>query len=253
MKEKIELNSEAVTLRKSLGEDSMSPIEIISIVQNILNLTLTFIPMSNRISGMCIKIDDEEKLIAVNSTLSYGRQRFTIAHELYHLFFQSNFKSVICGKDIESESDDEERNADSFASFFLAPYDGLLFFIKEKLEILNRDFTIYDIVRIEQFFGMSRQATLYRLISEKFITPDYATNFKQNVINSARQFGYDDKLYIPTSKDKQYFTIGNYINLAECLKTSAKISKGKFEEYLLEAYRSDIVFPTSTPGDQNYD
>ena len=86
MKEKIELNSEAISLRKKFGEDSYSPIDIFSLIHNNDDLTIVFYPMSNRISGICIR-DGKNKIVGINSNSTYGRQRFTIAHELYHLYF----------------------------------------------------------------------------------------------------------------------------------------------------------------------
>ena len=45
MKEKIELNSEAITLRKEFGEDANSPIDIFSLIHNNDDLTIVFYPM----------------------------------------------------------------------------------------------------------------------------------------------------------------------------------------------------------------
>ena len=86
MKNNIELNSCALDMRKILKEDLQSPIDIFSLINNLKDVTLVFYPMSERISGMCIK-QSNIKVIAINSNMSYGRQRFTVAHELYHLFF----------------------------------------------------------------------------------------------------------------------------------------------------------------------
>jgi Zn-dependent peptidase ImmA (M78 family) len=110
-----------------------SPIDIFSLIHNNDDLTIVFYPMSNRVSGMCIR-DGKNKIIGVNSTLTYGRQRFTIAHELYHLFFHKDFKSIICSKDLEKNKDPQEKEADIFASYFLAPYESLIYFIKNKLK-----------------------------------------------------------------------------------------------------------------------
>lgn len=118
MKEKIELNGEAISLRKEFGEDLDSPIDIFSLIHNNEDLTMVFYPMSNRVSGMCIR-DGKNKIIGINSTSTYGRQRFTIAHELYHLFFHEDFKSVVCSKDLEANKDPQEKEADMFASFDL--------------------------------------------------------------------------------------------------------------------------------------
>ena len=81
MKEKIELNYEALKLRKSFGEDAASPIDIFSLIASNDKITLVFYPFNENISGVCIK-NDLVKLIAINSKMSEGRQRFTIAHEL---------------------------------------------------------------------------------------------------------------------------------------------------------------------------
>jgi len=253
LKEKIELNSNAAILRKKLGEDSLSPIDVFSIINNIDNFTLVFYPMSDRISGMCVRIDSGESLIAINSNLSYGRQRFTAAHELYHLYFQSNFKSVVCAKEFEGVKDVEEKNADSFASFFLAPYEALKIYISEDLKKGNNPICADDVVKIEQYFGMSRQATLYRLQIEGYITADFANKLKTNVIQFVRKLGFDDRLYIPTLPERQYLTTGSYIGLVEKTKEKDLISLGKYEEYLLEAYRSDIVYNLSGDSEEKYD
>lgn len=252
MKEKIELNSNAVALRRKFGEDPCSPIDIFSMIHNLSGITLVFYPMSDRISGLCVRIDARDSLIAINSTLSYGRQRYTAAHELYHLFFQAQFKSVICGKDIETTKDVEEKNADAFASFFLAPYDAIKIYLGEGLN--KKDITLTEVVKIEQHFGMSRQATLYRLKNEGYISADFANTLKSDVIRSARKLGYDDRLYIPTPPERQYLTTGSYIELVERLKEKDIISQGKYEELLLDAYRSDIVYNLSAEeGQEKYD
>jgi Zn-dependent peptidase ImmA (M78 family) len=251
LKEKIELNSNAVFLRKRFGVDSTSPIEIMPLVHAAKNITLVFHPFTNEVSGMSYQISKNQKLIAINSTMSYGRQRFTIAHELYHLNFQENFKFIICGKNLWEQADDEEKNADAFASFFLAPFDALRIFINDGIYQGGepRIFTVEDIVKIEQYFGMSRQATLYRLCSENFIKWDQINEFKNNVIGSARKLGYDDQLYRPTPAQYQIITTGSYLELLSQLDKKGILSKGKVDEYLLDAYREDIVYNIGNGGE----
>jgi hypothetical protein len=215
--------------------------------------TLVFYPMSDHISGMCIRIDSHDSLIAINSRLTYGRQRFTAAHELYHLYFQENFQNVVCPKNLEGKKDPEERNADTFASFFLAPYDALKIYISEKLQKNPGQIEAADVVKIEQHFRISRQATLIRLQIEKFISADFANSLKTHVISLAIKLGYDDRLYLPAPEEKQFFTTGDYIHLAEKLKEKDTISHGKYEEYLLDAFRSDIVYNTTADHDEYVD
>lgn len=252
MKEKIELNSEAVNLRKEFGEDSNSPIDIFSLIHNNNDLTIVFYPMSSRVSGICIR-DGKNKIIGVNSTSTYGRQRFTIAHEIYHLFFHEDFKSIVCFTDLEMKKDPQEKEADMFASYFLAPYEALSYFIKNKLEKENQELDIEDVVKIEQNFGISRQAILWRLVNDGYLSYEKAKSMKSGIIASARRLGYDDKLYTPTPEDKQYATFGKYIKLAEELKNKDRISQGKYEEILLNGFRSDIVYGSELDEDELYD
>ena len=252
MKEKIELNSEAINLRKDFGEVANSPIDIFSLIHNNDDLTIVFYPMSSRVCGICIR-DGQNKIIGVNSTSTYGRQRFTIAHELYHLFFHEDFKSIVCSTALDINKDPQEKEADIFASYFLAPYEALSYFIKNKLKKEKNQIEIEDVIRIEQYYGMSRQAMLWRLVNDGYISVEIATAMKKGIIASARKLGYDDGLYSPTPEGKQYATFGKYINLAEKLRKKDIISNGKYEELLLDGFRSDIVYGLDTQEVEVYD
>ncbi len=252
MKDKIDINSDAVSLRRQLGEDHYSPIDIFTMIGSTDDLTVVFYPMSERISGACIR-DNRNKLIAINSRLSYGRQRFTAAHELCHLFFHDHFKGVLCAKDIDNVIEPQELEADTFASFFLAPYDSLIDFIKHKLKKKKNTIELNDVVRIEQHYGLSRQATLWRLITDGYLSKDKAAAMKKGIIMSAQKLGFDATLYTPTPAEKQYNTLGQYISLAEQLKERSLVSTGKYEELLLDAFRSDIVFGMGAQEDEQYD
>ena len=76
---------------------------------------------------------------------------------------------------------------------------------------------------------------------------------KKNIILSAKKFGYDAKLYSPTPTDKQYNTLGQYITLAEQINERGLVSTGKYEELLLDAFRSDIVFGMDDEAEEHYD
>jgi Zn-dependent peptidase ImmA (M78 family) len=252
MKERIELNAEAISLRKQFGEDIYSPIDIFSILHSNEDLTIVFYPMGIRVSGICIR-EGNNKLIGINSTSTYGRQRFTLAHELYHLFFHEDFKSIVSFADLEKNKDPQEIEADMFASYFLAPYESLNDFIKNKLGKVKHSLEVNDIVKIEQHYGLSRQATLWRLINDGYLSQEKTNTMKTGIISSAMKLGFDDKLYRPTPEDKQYITLGKYIKLAEELKERDLISNGKYEELLLNGFRGDMVYGLNTVGEESYD
>lgn len=252
MKEIIEINSDAISLRKCFGEDAYSPIDIFSIIGNSEELTIVFHPMSDRISGLCVR-DDTIKLIAVNSALTYGRQRFTAAHELCHLFYHENFSRIICGKDIDATKDEKEIEADRLASYFLAPYESLRDYIRNKLKKQKRTLNVDDVVKIEQYYGLSRQATLWRLVNNGYLSRESADTMKTGIMRSALRLGFDDKLYLPTPLEKQFLTLGRYVKLAEELKEKDKVSHGKYEELLLSAFRADIVYGLDREREESYD
>jgi Zn-dependent peptidase ImmA (M78 family) len=233
-----------------MGEDSSSPIDIFALLGSQTDLTIVYYPMRDVISGMSVK-DDQFKLIAINSKLTKGRQRFTAAHELCHLYFHNQFKSVVCSRDLVGMRSESEKEADQFASFFLAPYEALLNFIKIDLDKKGKRMTVDDIVRIEQHFGMSRQATLVRLQSEGLITEDESNLMKTNAIRSAQKLGFSADLYQPNTENKQYMTVGSYVKMANDLYSLGKISLGKYEELLLDAFRDDIVYGTDAVGEHD--
>ena len=245
MRDKYELAKLASELRRRLGEDDHSRIDVFQLAYTIEPLTLVFYPMSDRISGMCFK-GAEDVLIAINSRMTHGRQRFSMAHEFYHYFYD-NMSTIICAQDI-GEPSDFERNANTFASFFLAPPAALSAAIKElkeKHQILNRS----DIVKLEQFFGMSRQALLFRLIDEGEVSPKEADRMRTKIISHALSLGYDDTLYRPLTEEKSRMTYGRYIKRVEELLERGLISDGKYDELLLDAFRTDLVYGPGEGGE----
>jgi len=251
MKERIQINYDAISIRRLLGDDPSSPVDIFALLGSQPDLTIVYYPMRDAISGMSVK-DDTLKLIAINSRLSKGRQRFTAAHELCHLFFHNDFKTIVCSRDLVGARSDYEKEADQFASFFLAPYEAMLHFINNELNKKGERMSLDDIVRIEQHFGMSRQATLVRLQAEGLLSEEESNAMKTSVIRSAQRLGFSAELYQPSPESKQYLTVGSYIKMAHDLFASDKISRGKYEELLLDAFRDDMVYGKDSVED-HYD
>lgn len=236
------LMTKATMLRKKLGEDSESPIDIFALAQRIDGLTIVYYPMGENLSGMCIKGQGENNLVAINSAMTSGRQRFSLAHEFYHLYFDDNMVSV-CAKKINSGKD-IERAADMFASYFLMPDAGLLVLAEDLAKkSQNHRLTLNDLIRIEQYYGVSHKAAVYRLIHTPYLDQDDAELFLHEAVRSrAESLGYSPDLYRPLPAGKQYMTYGNYIEQAEQLFSKGLISTGKYEQLLLDAFRTDLVY-----------
>ncbi len=236
------LMAQAALLRKRLGEDSDSPIDVFAMAQNIDGLTIVYYPLGDNLSGMCIKGQDGNNVIAINSSMTLGRQRFSLAHEFYHLYFDDSMISV-CAKRINSGKEIEQ-SADMFASYFLMPEPSLLI-QAEKLSEKNTDkqLSLNDVIRIEQYFGVSHQAAVYRLMHTSFLDEITGSDFLNEAVRSkAESLGYSSNLYMPSPDAKKYMTYGNYINQAEQVLSKGLVSIGKYEQLLLDAFRADLVY-----------
>lgn len=234
-----ELNSLALRTRKMWNEDGYSPIDIFAIVNGWKEKKITIVkyPMSSRISGMCTK-EDEDIVICINSTTSYGRQRFTLAHELYHVLYEEGKQRVICDMNMNGDKSESEKEADQFASYLLMPYDALLEFEHDKTK-----WNLEKVIDAEQFFQVSHQAMIHRLVSDNMLSNNNTDEYKTITISTvAAKLGYGKELYFPTARNKQYFTTGEYIRKVERMAEKDLISEGKKEELLLDAYRADIVY-----------
>ena len=242
-----QLNTEAIKLREKWGLNPNGSIVITSVVLSKLsNLTLLYMPFSKNTSGMCIK-DENIEIIGINSTMSKGRQRFTLAHELYHLLIEKNSgKPIVCNYLLRNDS---EREADAFASYLLMTEEGL----SQYCEMNHIDqWNLGNIISVEQYFQISHRALLTRLLNNRLISKKEYDEYKCKYISDeAKIRGYGDELYRPSPKDDQYMTLGKYINTIEYLDEIGKISQSKKKELLLDGYRGDLVFNVDKGDDIN--
>ncbi len=251
MIDKMTLSNKASSVRKRLGEDNASPIDLFALVYTLVNVTLVKYPLGEKISGACLK-SKTSAVIAVNSGMSVGRQRFSLAHELYHLYYDEDMVSTICPNQIGG-GNQTEKAADQFASYLLIPQAVLYDKIQEIKSSKNSKLIAEDVVKLEQYFGVSRQAMLFRLQEEGELSQPEAEGMQKDVISSAAKLGYDTSLYKPTPENKNKGTYGHYIKQAENLLHSGIISAGKYEEWLLDAFRDDIVYGDETQGGELFD
>lgn len=240
--DQLELASRATRLRRELGEDATSPIDIFALALSIDKLTLFLYPLGDRISGMCIKAE-ETCVIAINSSMSKARQRFTLAHELYHFKYGNVGETTICSSKLASGLDAAvEQEADSFASYLLLPpgsYEDKVEAAKQQTGHIKKA----DLIGIEQQYGISHQAMLWRLTNDRTISPSENLTLKDGVIAEARRLGYDTELYrVIGDENAERKVLGHYVKMADTLLEQTKISVGKYSELLLDGFREDIVF-----------
>ncbi|WP_075350311.1 ImmA/IrrE family metallo-endopeptidase [Algoriphagus marinus] len=214
------LEKYAAQFRADLGYSNTESIHLKSLLHK-LGVLAVFRPLEMDISGMAIKVGENNRFMMVNTSRTTGHQHFTICHELYHLFIQKNFSYHVCHVGIFDKKDKEEYNADIFASKFLIPEEGILSLVPD-WELSKSKVTLATILKIEQYFSCSRRALLNRLSELKLIDASQIEEYKENVRTSAMKHGYSLKLY---EKDEQSEVISDYGNLARKLYEQDRISE----------------------------
>lgn len=238
MKSRDALQRFAYDVRALLGADESSPIDLKTLVEAHGKLTIVYYPFRANISGLCLKSAD---LIAINSNATLGRQHFSLGHELYHYFDgQNQDNSVSIFQSNKNLRTDSEREADLFASYLLMPAQSLHSVIKDRKGEENK-LELRDILFIEHLFMVSRRSLLVRLVEDGYLESDESTCFEKDVQLGALRLGYDLALYQRCEGNNQV-TTGRYLSLTHKLRDAHLISQGKYESYLLDAFRDDLVF-----------
>jgi Zn-dependent peptidase ImmA (M78 family) len=144
------------------------------------------------------------------------------------LFSQESFSPHRCNTATFNKGDAEEYNADSFASKLLMPNDGILDLIPDD-ELGKNKIHISTILKLEQIFGVSHSALLYRLKELEVVDQKFIDDNKGNITNIALAYGFDTALYKSGNENK---IIGNYGAFANKAFQDEKISEGHFNELM---------------------
>lgn len=213
----------AYNFRKANGLDKDGPINITDLLYSV-DVVTVFMPMSGGFSGMSQKTGNH-RFMLINTNHSQARQNFTICHELYHLYYQSEFTSMICSTEQFDEKDIEEYKADCFAADLLLPKFGLTGEIPPE-ELRFNCISLKTLLKIEHKFRCSRTALLYRLKRMSLIDSEFFDSHNKGVQRGAAEHGYSLNLYKPTNQ--QLEVIGNYGDLAKMRYDRDKISESHY-------------------------
>lgn len=226
------LEKKSLDFRNRNGLGSSDSIRLKSLLSKLDVLTV-FKPLSDGFSGMALKIDSNgevKRFVLINSSKTIGHQHFTICHELYHLFIQENFQSMVCTAGEFRKEDKEEYNADVFAAHLLLPESGIKSLIPD--EELGRDkIKLRTVLKIEQYFSCSRAALLYRLKKLNIISGSRWEELNFHVKRGAVELGYSTGLY---ESGNHHEVIGDYGALARDLFDREVISESHYYSLLLD-------------------
>ena len=243
----------AEEFRARFNIDNLSPIDVFFVANQIPLLTTVLYPLSKSISGMSVK-GEGFMLAAINSGQTYGRQRFTLGHELYHLFYDEGMQStVVCPADA-TEQDEIEQQADAFASYLLLPRLALINEVRNRnlASINNGDELLQNLLEIEARYQVSHACLLLRLTEEGVIDARKAAPLKLNIKKNARRLGFSTRLYEPRNGYSAKQADGAYVSFVGELLGNETISRGKAKELLADAFRDDI-FITEFDEEAPYD
>ena len=193
-----------------------------------LNVMTLYRPLSDSLFGLSLLTPDKQhRFMLVNSNSRRGRQHFTIAHELFHLYYDENPKAHFCG--LSADTDPTERSANLFASALLMPKEGLLQNIPSD-EIVSKEVGVDTLLRLEHLYGVSHTTLVLRLKELRVISPAYSEKILAcSITYEAAMRGYDSDLYTPGNEG---LVIGDFGSKARKLFDEERISEGHYLELL---------------------
>ena len=130
---------------------------------------LVFEPFEGEISGLLFR-DGASVVIGVNSTDTYTRQRFTIAHEIGHLLLHKG-QTVFVDKPVRLDAvssmgtEVQEIDANRFAAELLMPRPLVIEEVQKRLKNKKKGASERLIGGLARAFKVSTQAMEYRLIN----------------------------------------------------------------------------------------
>lgn len=236
----IKLNAYDFRTRNAISE--IEPINWKTLLFKLKILTV-YRPLPDKFSGMCLKKEGEGMFILVNSRHPRGKQHFTIAHELYHLYFQNELKPHLCNPGNSNSKDQDEWRADLFAAELLMPEVGLLKMIPSD-ELTQGRISVSTLLALENYYRVSHSALILRLFNLGFIRESgYNELAEIKIKHAARLLGFPTALYEAGNEGE---VIGDYAIIANKLFDENKISESHYYELL----RKINIEPASIPADE---
>lgn len=222
-----EISIQAFDFRKDHSLNDVEPINCKSLLLK-LNILTLYRPLSDDFSGMCLR-KGNLMFMLLNSNHSRGKQHYTIAHEFYHLFYQTDFKPHACNPGNNNGADANEKLADTFASELLLPAMGLKKMIPLQ-ELHSKDISVPTMLKLENYFSVSHSALIFRLRNLDLITQKQFEFFAQlKIKQTAIEYGFDLSLYEPGN---QGLVIGDFGIKAKQLYSGMKISESHYYELM---------------------
>ncbi len=216
----------ALKMRATLRIGGVEPVSMKTALRQLGILTI-YRPLSDSTLGLSLKSNDGKMFMLISSNATRGSQHFTIAHELFHLFYDENPKPHFSSQ--ETYKDTAECSANLFASALLMPREGLVRNIPTN-ELADRNISIDTALKLEQLYGVSHHTLVVRLRQLKLSSPQNAEALSGiSVRKEATLRGIDRSLYYSGNDS---LIIGDYGIKAKRLFDTGRISEGHYVELM---------------------
>lgn len=190
---------------------------------------------SKEVSGFSTYFQDKF-IVMLNSSFTLGHERYTGAHELYH---------IMCNQDIlkkeklieDNKYQEEEIRADVFATEFLMPDDYVKELFYKLVDIQPNKVEPRHVVRLNNELKVSYKAMLKRLVQLDLCSIDLYDDLasygecenKEKLQEITMREGYDISLITPSNKS---YISKEYIEISRRNYEEKKISYTKIKELL---------------------
>ena len=142
-------------------DDDPLPNNFESLVEDLSGLSIALEPLGEQVAGLYACVQDSA-IALVDSSVPFGRQRFTVAHELCH-FLLRDTDSLIVDERLTGRSN-AERRANAFAAHFLMPQKSIQRYLRSRAP----DEEV--VIELVHTFGVSLQALLWHLFNLNLIS-----------------------------------------------------------------------------------
>jgi Zn-dependent peptidase ImmA (M78 family)/transcriptional regulator with XRE-family HTH domain len=152
--------AKALRERLDLG---LAPIpRLPELIEERMSIDVALQPLDGGVDGLCLQAE-RVALLLVNSEPTWGRQRFTLCHELAHFLWGDGDEFLVDEGLFESTRPEEVR-ANAFAAHFLMPIEGL------RRRLGDAEIDAGSSMDLVFHFGVSLEAFLWHVYNAKLVT-----------------------------------------------------------------------------------
>ena len=176
-------------------------------------------------------------VVYLNSNFTLGHERYTAAHELYHIMYN---KDILKKEKIfldKGKHEEEDIRADVFAAEFLMPEDYVKEIFYKTVNVDKNKVEPKHIIRMHNFFKVSYKAMLKRLIQLNLCSPKKYKRLgeiaslenKDKLQALTKEEGFNIDLIVPS---KENYIPHEYIVYAKANYENGKTSYEELEKAL---------------------